>query len=103
MGASRSASVALAALMAGCVGYAARAEPRLDQTPSVVQSAATPSVSSDQGQGDTAATGAISSPVSPSPNPAEPAVAGDSAQVPSDAPREGASDDQKRRGFTLEG
>ncbi|MHC2020665.1 L,D-transpeptidase family protein [Methylobacterium sp. CM6247] len=92
MGASRSASVALAALMVGCVGYAARAEPRLDQTPSVVQSAATPSVSSDQGQGDTAATGAISSPVSPSPNPAEAAVAGDSAQVPSDATREGASE-----------
>ncbi|KQP12432.1 L,D-transpeptidase family protein [Methylobacterium sp. Leaf93] len=89
MGASRSASVALAALMAGCVGYAVKAEPRLDPAPSVVQSAAAPSALPEQGQGDTVATGAISAPVSPSPDPAKPAAAGEAAQTPGGPPETG--------------
>ncbi|MCC0805070.1 L,D-transpeptidase family protein [Methylobacterium sp. W2] len=89
MGASRSASVALAALMAGCVGYAVNAEPRLDPAPSVVQSTAAPSVSPEQGQGDTVATGAISASVSPSPDPVKPAAAGEAVQAPASPPETG--------------
>ncbi|GJE18501.1 L,D-transpeptidase family protein [Methylobacterium marchantiae] len=86
MGASRSASVALAALIAGCVGYAARAEPRLDPTPPVVQNATASDVLSEPAQGDAVATGAISATPQPAPEPAKPAEAGETVQAPSPLP-----------------
>ncbi|WP_036302211.1 L,D-transpeptidase family protein [Methylobacterium sp. 77] len=94
MGASRSASVALAALMAGCVGYAARAEPRLDPSTPVVQSAPAPSLMAEPAQADTVATGAISATAQPPSDPEKSAAANVAAQAPS-SPADAPNDEPK--------